>query len=114
MENAGDTKALYIVINAGFSDGVMEVARAAGAKGATIMNARGEGALHKSILGITVDSEKEIVLMLIDGATAENIMKKVKESFGLESNAQGICFTMPVERTTIINNFPDFRENKAE
>lgn len=106
MENASETKALFIIINAGFSDEIMCVARAAGAKGATIMNARGEGPVHKSFMGITMDSEKEILLILIDGDTAERIMTAVKEKLGMNSPAHGVCFTMPVERVTVINNFP--------
>ena len=106
MESGNDTKALFIVINAGFSEEVMEIAREAGAKGATILNARGEGAMHKSFMGITVDSEKEILLMLIDSQTTENIMIAVKEKVGVNAPAHGICFSMPVELTTIINNFP--------
>ena len=106
MENKSITKALYIVVNAGFSDDVMEIARAAGAKGATIMNARGEGAIHKSFMGITVDSEKEILLILIDDETAQKIMDAVKEKAGVNSPAKGVCFTTAVERTTLINDFP--------
>ena len=103
---ANKTKVLYIVINAGFSDEIMLIAREAGAKGATIMTARGEGPMQKSIMGITVDSEKEILMMLIDDETADKIMLAVKEKAGRFSAAHGICFTMPVEKTTIINNFP--------
>jgi len=106
MESANNTKALLIVINAGFSAEVMNVAREAGAKGATIMNARGEGVMHKSFMGITLDSEKEMILMLIDDETSQKIMTAVKEKVGVNSLANGICFTMPVEKTTIINNFP--------
>ena len=105
MKSANKTKALYIVINAGFSDEIMTIARAAGAKGATIMTARGEGSKQKSIMGITLDSEKEILMMLIDGETADRIMSAVKEQFGRFSSAHGVCFTVPVEKTTLINNF---------
>ena len=97
--------ALHIVINAGFADEVMNIAREAGAKGATIVNARGEGPLHKSILGITVDSEKEIVIMLIEADTAENIMTAIKEQAGLNFPSQGVCFTIPIDKTTLVNNF---------
>ena len=106
MENTSDTAALFIVINAGFSAEVMDIARNSGAKGATIMNARGEGLMRKSVLGITVDSEKELLLMLIERDVAENIMRAVKESFGMHTPAHGICFTMPVGSSTVINNFP--------
>ena len=100
MENTDNIKALFIVVNAGFADEVIDLARAAGASGATIINARGEGALHKSFLGITIDSAKEMILSLVDKDTSEKIMASVKEKAGLKSPANGICFTMPVDRIT--------------
>ena len=97
MENM---KALFIVVNAGFSEEIVDIARAEGAGGATIINARGGGAKHQSILGITVDSEKEMVLSVADGKTAAKIMDAVKEKAGIETPAHGICFFMPVEKMT--------------
>lgn len=105
MDNTGDIKALFIVVNAGFTDAVMEVARAAGVKGATILHARGEGSMHKSFLGITVDSEKEIILSLIEKNIADDIMAAIADNAGFLSPSHAICFTMPVEKTTKINNF---------
>jgi len=107
MESAENTKALFIIINAGFSAEVMDVARAAGAKGATIINARGEGLTHKSFMGITLDSEKEMLLILIDEETAKDIMAAIKEKMGVNSLAHGVCFTLPVGKKTLINNFPN-------
>ena len=98
MEKVGNLKALYIIVNAGFADKVVEIAREAGAVGATILNARGIGPVHKSIMGITVDTEKEMVLTVVDGDTAEKIMAAIKEKAGLKSPASGICFIMPVEK----------------
>ena len=97
MENM---KALFIVVNAGFSEEIVDIARAEGAGGATIINARGGGAKHQSILGITVDSEKEMVLSVVDGKTAAKIMDAVKEKAGIGTPAHGICFFMPVEKMT--------------
>ena len=108
MNHSGDIKALFIIVNAGFSAMAMEIARAEGTKGATIINARGEGARQQSIMGITVDAEREMILCLIDSATADKVMAAIKEKAGRDSPANGICFTMPIERTTIINDFiPD-------
>jgi len=84
VEYRANMKALFIIVNTGYSDTVMEVARSAGATGATILKARGEGARHEVFMGMTVDSEKEIVLSLLDAETAEA--------------AHSICFTMPVSR----------------
>lgn len=110
MNCGNETKVLFIAVNAGFSDEAMTLARAEGAKGATILNARSEGVMHKSVLGITVDSEREMLMILIDGATAEKIMEAIKEKMGVESPAQGVCFYVPTGKTTVINNFPAAQE----
>ncbi len=98
MENDRNMKALFIIVNAGFGDDVVEIAHGAGASGATIINARGIGPVHKSIMGIEVDTEKEMVLSLVDEDTAKKITMAIKEKAGLNSPANGICFIMPVEK----------------
>mgnify|MGYP000950514800 CR=1 FL=1 len=40
MVQTGNTKALFIIVNAGHADDVIEIARSEGAGGATILNAR--------------------------------------------------------------------------
>jgi nitrogen regulatory protein PII len=110
MERAINIKALYIIVNAGFADEVVEIARNAGAGGATIINARGTGAMHKAILGITIDTEKEIILCVVDGDTAERIMALVKEKAGLKSPASSICFVMPIEKMIGASNFAPLSE----
>ena len=98
MREMSNLKALFMVINAGFSDEVIELARKAGASGATIINARGEGAIHKSFLGISVDSEKEMVVSLVSEEVAQKIMMSIKEQSGITTPAHTVCFTLPVEK----------------
>ena len=98
MKRSNKIKALYIIVNAGFAEEVVEIAREAGAGGATIMNARGIGAVHKAIMGITLDAEKEIILSLVDVNTAEIILEAIEKRLGFKSPAHGIAFMMPVEK----------------
>ena len=105
MENNKNYKALFIIVNAGFAAEVIEISREAGAKGATILNARGGGKLHESFMGITIDTEREIILSLIDGDIVDKVMADIVAKAGRNHSANSICFTMPVERTTLINNF---------
>ena len=92
-------KVLFMVTNAGFAEDVIEIAREQGVKGATILNARGEGSHHESIFGITLDTEKEMVFSLTDEKTAEKAMSAIKEKAGIKTPAHCICFTMPVDKT---------------
>ncbi|MHC5249606.1 P-II family nitrogen regulator [Enterococcus sp. HY326] len=89
-------KALHVICTAGYADDVVEVARKVGAGGATILNARGEGARHQVFMGITIDSEREIILFLTDDETCEKIMQAVKEKVGFNTEANCICFSIPV------------------
>jgi nitrogen regulatory protein PII len=98
METKTDMKALYIVVNAGHVDEVMEIIRAAGAPGGTIVHARGESSEHQLIMGISVDFEREVIISIVDDSTAEQIMADIKEKAGWNTETHGICYTMPVEK----------------
>lgn len=96
-----DLKALYIIVNAGFSSEVVDIAREVGSTGATILNARGSVANPRTILGITIDTEKEIVVSVVEKEIAIRIMEAVKEKAGVGTAAHGLCFYMPVEMSTL-------------
>ncbi len=99
-----ELKALYVIVNAGFSSEIVEIARELGAGGATILNARGSAAKPQTILGITIDTEKEIVLSIVEKEIAVKIMQAVKEKAGVGTNAHGLCFYLPVELSTLPSN----------
>ena len=80
---------------------MVEIARSVGSTGATIINARGSVAKPKTILGITIDTEKEIVLSVVEKDVAIKIMEQVKEKAGVGTAAHGLCFFLPVEMSTL-------------
>ena len=96
-----ELKALYTIVNAGFASEVVEIARSLGATGATIINARGSVAKPKTILGITIDTEKEIVLSVVEKEVALRIAEAIKERAGVGTPAHGLCFFLPVEMSTL-------------
>lgn len=96
-----ELKALYIIVNAGFAAEVVEIAREMGATGATIINARGSVAKPKTILGITIDTEKEIVLSVVEKEIAVKIVEAIKTRAGVGTAAHGLCFFLPVELSTL-------------
>ena len=100
MENM---KALYIIVNAGYAQDVIEITREMGAGGATILNARGSAPRHEVFMGITLDTEKEIVLCLTAQTTAQRIMEAVKQRAGVGTPVHGVCFTTPVDSIIGLN-----------
>lgn len=101
MENK---KALFIIVNAGFSDHAIEIARSCGARGATVINARGSGANFAQFLGINYDPEKEIIISVVDEEVGIKIIATIKELAGQGTPTSGICFMMPVDSATTFAN----------
>lgn len=111
MNEIKNMKVLFIVVNAGFSDEAVNIARECGARGATIVNARGTGINHKNFLGLHFDPEKEMIMILVEESIAEKIMEAIKEQTGVETPTNGVCFTMPVDNMTLINYHNDETKN---
>ncbi len=96
---------VVVVINKGFSDYVVDAAREAGASGATIIGGRGTGTHENdSILGIKIQPEKEIVLILVYRTKRNEIMKKICERSNLNEVGKGLCFSLPVSDIAGINH----------
>ena len=97
MNPTAEKCAVHIIARVGFADEVVKVARVAGAGGATIINARGEGARPELFLGMTIDSEKEIILCLTDKITGDKIMQAIKEKMGITTPAHCIAYSIPID-----------------
>ena len=86
------------IVNRGFSNDVMEAARTVGAKGGTVIHSRQIGNEEaKSFWGISVQEEKEIVMILADADQKVAMMKSIGERCGMHSEAKGIVLSMPVD-----------------
>jgi hypothetical protein len=86
------------VVNQGYSDEFMALAREAGARGGTVINAR--GIAHQGpvkFFGISVQDEKEIILILSTRERKAPIMQALSQAFGISSQAEGIIFSLPVD-----------------
>lgn len=91
-------KLIIAIINKGFSDLVMEAARKAGARGGTVINARGTGNKEmESYYGIIIHPDKEMVLIVVDDSIKDKTMEEIYKECGLESKSQGIIFSLPIE-----------------
>jgi nitrogen regulatory protein PII len=92
------------ILNRGNSDAFMTQARKAGARGGTVISARGiSQELMKKFFGISVQDEKEIIIILADKDTVVPIMDAVKSDFGPSSKAAGVIFSLPVDRVMSLN-----------
>ena len=89
---------IICIVNAGFTDDVMDAAREYGATGGTVIRARGTAnAEAEKMFNIAIQPEKEIVMILVETAIKDDILHALYKSVGLKTPGQGIAFSMPVE-----------------
>ncbi|MCM1120679.1 MAG: transposase [bacterium] len=95
-----DTKYALIVatVNIGFSGDVMDAARAAGASGGTVVHSRWIGNEEVAASwGLSMQEEKEIVLILSDADKKVEIMSGISEKCGMRSEAKGMVLSLPID-----------------
>lgn len=96
-----DLSLIVIIVNNGFSDDAINICKELGAKGATIVNASGSVRPDaEKLYGITINPEKEIVLVTISKSITDSILKEIYEKLGTTSKAQGVAFSLPISFAT--------------
>ena len=91
-------EAIITLVNTGFSDVVMDAARAEGARGGTVINARGtaDKNLEKKY-GVAITPDKELVLIIVDQSIRDNVLSAIYKAAGLDTDGHGIAFSIPVD-----------------
>ncbi len=86
------------IVDRGFSDDVMVAARAAGAGGGTVIHSRGiENEDATGFWGLSVQEEKELVLILAEVENKVDIMRAISEKCGMHSEAKGLVLSLPID-----------------
>ena len=93
-----DYEVIICIVNAGFADAVMDAAKEYGARGGTVIHARGTAnGLAEKKFEIPVSPEKEIVMILIPTKIKDDVLKGLYRAVGLKTPGQGIAFSLPVD-----------------
>lgn len=98
------THLIIIICNNGSAEDVMQEARAAGARGGTILRARGSADQNTSqFIGITIQPEKEVILIITKEEEKNDIMRSINAKLGVGTEAHAICFSLPVDGLIGVN-----------
>lgn len=88
---------IFAIVNAGYAEDAMDIARAEGARGGTIISGRGVAREKEaSFFGITVHAEKEILMLVVEKDIRDRILHSLYKQMGMQQKAQGIVFALPV------------------
>lgn len=91
---------LTAVVQRGTADMVVRVAMEAGAQGATVFHAHGTGIRqkHLGILGLTVDTEKEIIYIVVPDEQADHIFERVFVTAKMDTPGMGILWLTRLQK----------------
>ena len=88
---------IFAIVDSGYAEEAMAVARENGARGGTILNGRGvvreEAA---AFFGITLHAEKEILMMVVEKTIRDQILNALYKEMDMAKKAKGIAFSLPV------------------
>lgn len=87
---------IVVISNQGYSEQIMNAARSARAGGGTVIHAKGTGKKSKKFYGFVLAEEKEMHYIVVPSENRDAIMRAIMEQTGMQTEAQGICFALPV------------------
>jgi nitrogen regulatory protein PII len=103
---------IFAIVNSGYAEEVMDVARENGARGGTILNARGLAREDAAaFFGITLHAEKEIVMIVVEKSIRDDILNAIYKQIGMGKKAQGIAFSLPVSDVAGLVKEPEPKES---
>ena len=89
---------IVAVCSQGCTDMVMNAARAAGARGGTVLHGKGTGAKGApKFYNITIAQEKEMILIITEQENKLKIMQAISAKCGLHSEADGLVLSLPID-----------------
>ena len=101
---------IFAIVNSGFAEEVMDVAREQGVRGGTILNARGVAKEDAAaFFGITLHTEKEILMMVVEKDIRDNVLNAIYKEMGMAKAAQGIAFSLPVDQVVGLSSAPQVK-----
>ncbi len=107
MENLSGYEMIMCIVNAGFSETVMDAAKEVGARGGTVIHARGTANKEaEQFFNISIQPEKEIVMILVPVAIKDDVLHALYRSAGLKTEGHGIAFSLPVDDVVGISSAP--------
>lgn len=89
---------ILCIVNAGFTELVMDAAKAAGARGGTVLGAKGTANKEaEAFFHITIQPEKELVMIVVPTSIRDKVLHALYVNAGIDTPGQGIAFSLPVD-----------------
>lgn len=88
---------IMTIVDGGNSEIVVDAAKSAGAKGATIINARGSTSKPNKFFKLNIQPDKQIVMILTKIEETKTIVEAISKAAGMNTKSHALSFVLPVE-----------------
>lgn len=96
-ERACGLDAVVVVMERGYTNVAMDAARKAGARGGTVIAARGIAEDEvKRFFGIEIQAEKEIVFLIVRSEERQEVMTALMKAVGMNTRSHGLVLSVPL------------------
>jgi hypothetical protein len=96
------------IVDQGHGEKVMAAARSEGARGGTVIHGRQVGdETAVNFWGISLQDEKEIVMIITDDEHKLPIMQVISRECGVKTDAKGFVVSLPIDKVIGINDFDE-------
>lgn len=94
-----DVSLITCIVQRGLADAIVLAAQEAGAQGATVYYARGEGVRERlGILALAVEVDKEIINIVVAKDQADRIFERMYIAGNLDTPGMGFIYLTPLEK----------------
>ena len=88
--------ALVVITSAECESEVKDIAKEAGAAGATILEAKGSGVEeNKSFFSLTFEGNRSVLIYVLEGGLSRKVLRALKPYFD-KTDKDGLAFTAPI------------------
>lgn len=99
-KGVNNLEAIFVIVEKGLSEDVLEAAKQGGSTGGTIIHGRGSSPQEKEkLFDFVIEPEKEIILILSKTGKTQSIVDSVKEKLNMDEPNSGVIFVVDVTRT---------------
>lgn len=94
-----DVSLITCIVQRGMADEIVHAAQEAGAQGATVYYAKGEGVRERlGILGLAVDVEKEVINIVVATDQVDRVFEQMYIAGNLDTPGMGFIYVTPLEK----------------
>ena len=93
-------QAVFVIVDEGEAERVLDAANDAGSQGGTVIHAHGSGGKEtKRVFNMEIEPEKDIVLIISPESLTDQIVETINKELNLEEPNAGILFTTDLSET---------------